>query len=171
MTEPVAAQAPAKPPAAKAATPKKTYPPFDAKASASALGVMVYPKNGQPIEQQHAEENECFAWAKTNTGIDPNAPPPAAAAPADVPAGGTAKGAAKGAVAGVAIGAIAGDAGKGAAIGAAAGGMAGRRGQKQNEKAAVSNAEAQTAAAADASMKKFKDGFGVCMDGKGYSVK
>src|SRR5688500_2458348 len=41
----------------------KVYPPFDAKASASAIGVMVYPKNGQPIEQQHGEENECFAWA------------------------------------------------------------------------------------------------------------
>ena len=89
---------------------------------------MVYPKKGQPIEQQHGEENECFAWAKTNTGIDPHAAV-APAAVADVPAGGTAKGAAKGAVAGVAIGAIAGDAGKGAAIGAVAGGAAGRRGQ------------------------------------------
>ena len=67
MLEPVAAQATKAP----AATPAKTYPPFDAKASASAIGVMVYPKNGQPIEQQQAEENECFAWAKTNTGIDP----------------------------------------------------------------------------------------------------
>jgi hypothetical protein len=164
----VIAQAPAKAPAA---TPAKTYPPFDAKASASAIGVMVYPKKGQPIEQQHAEENECFAWAKTNTGIDPNAPAAAPAAAADVPAGGTVKGAAKGAAAGVAIGAIAGDAGKGAAIGAAAGGMAGRRGQKGAEKAAVTNAEAEAAAAAEASKKKFADGFGVCMDGKGYSVK
>jgi len=178
---PAAAKAAAPKPEAKAAAaepastppppPPKVYPPFNPNASAATIGVMVYPKKGQPIEQQQAEENECFAWAKTNTGIDPNAPPPAAVAPAEVAKGGTVKGAAKGAVAGVAIGAIAGDAGKGAAIGAAAGGMAGRRGQKKTEQAAVTNAEAQTAAAADAAKKKFADGFGVCMDGKGYSVK
>ena len=35
----------------------------------------------------------------------------------------------------------------------------------------MTNAEAQTKAAADASKKKFADAFGVCMDGRGYSVK
>ena len=171
MPDQVAAQAPAKPPAAKAATPAKTYPPFDAKASASALGVMVYPKNGQPIEQQHAEENECFAWAKTNTGIDPTAPAPAQPAAAPVAKGGTVKGAAKGAAAGALIGAAAGDAGKGAAVGAAAGGVAGRRGQKTTEKSAATDAQQQAAAAEAQRQKKFADGFTVCMDGRGYSVK
>jgi hypothetical protein len=150
--------------------PPKTYPPFDPKASGSAIGVVVYPKNGQPIEQQHFEENECFAWAKTNTGIDPYAPVGAATAPPPAQ-GGAAKGAAKGAVAGVAIGAIAGDAGKGAAIGATAGGVAGRRNQKANNQTAANDAQAQAAAAADQSKKKFADGFTTCLDGKGYSAK
>jgi len=161
----------AKPADAPAPPPPKTYPPFDPKASASTIGVFVYPKKEQPIEQQHFDENECFAWAKTNTGIDPTVPAAAQAAAAPVPKGGAAKGAAKGAVAGVAIGAAAGDAGKGAAIGAAAGGVAGRRGQKQTEKAAATGAEQQAASAEAERQKKFADGFTVCMDGRGYSVK
>ena len=161
----------AKPADAPAPPPVKTYPPFDPKASASTIGVIVYPKKEQTIEQQHFDENECFAWAKTNTGIDPTVPAAAQAAAAPVPKGGAVKGAAKGAVAGVAIGAAAGDAGKGAAIGAAAGGVAGRRGQKQTEKAAATDAQQQAASAEAQRQKKFADGFTVCMDGRGYSVK
>ena len=161
----------AKPADAPAPPPAKTYPPFDPKASASTIGVVVYPKKEQPIAQQHFDENECFAWAKTNTGIDPTVPAAAQAAAAPVPKGGAVKGAAKGAVAGVAIGAAAGDAGKGAAIGAAAGGVAGRRGQKQTEKAAATGAQQQAASAEAERQKKFADGFTVCMDGRGYSVK
>jgi hypothetical protein len=177
--EPAAAKTPAaKPSAAEPAAakpadapaPVKTYPPFDPKASASTIGVVVYPKKEQTIEQQHFDENECFAWAKTNTGIDPAVPAAAQAAAAPVPKGGAVKGAAKGAVAGVAIGAAAGDAGKGAAIGAAAGGVAGRRGQKQTEKAAATDAQQQAASAEAQRQKKFADGFGVCMDGRNYSV-
>ena len=160
----------AKPADAPAPPPVKTYPPFDPKASASTIGVIVYPKKEQTIEQQHFDENECFVWAKTNTGIDPYAPVGAATAPPPAQ-GGAAKGAAKGAVAGVAIGAIAGDAGKGAAIGAAAGGVAGRRNQKANNQAAANDAQAQAAAAAEQSKKKFADGFTTCLDGKGYSAK
>jgi hypothetical protein len=185
-SEPAAAKTPAaKPSAAKpsaaepaaakpadvpAPPPVKTYPPFDPKASASTIGVVVYPKKEQTIEQQHFDENECFAWAKTNTGIDPTVPAAAQAAAAPVPKGGAVKGAAKGAVAGVAIGAAAGDAGKGAAIGAAAGGVAGRRGQKQTEKAAATDAQQQAASAEAQRQKKFADGFTVCMDGRNYSV-
>jgi hypothetical protein len=184
--ETVAAPTPAKAPAAKPAAakpaaaapasapapkPAKTYPPFDPKASASTIGVLVYPKKAQTTEQQHFDENECYAWAKTNTGIDPTAPAPAQAAAAPVPKGGAVKGAAKGAVAGVAIGAIAGDAGKGAAIGATAGALAGRRGQKQTEKAAATGAQQQTVSAEEQRQQKFADGFSTCMDGRGYSVK
>ncbi len=171
--KPTAKPGAAEPAAAKPADappPPKTYPPFDPKASASTIGVFVYPKKEQPIEQQHFDENECFAWAKTNTGIDPTVPAAAQAAAAPVPKGGAVKGAAKGAVAGVAIGAAAGDAGKGAAIGAAAGGVAGRRGQKQTEKAAATDAQQQAASAEAQRQKKFADGFGVCMDGRNYSV-
>jgi hypothetical protein len=170
----------AKPPAAKTAAaepasvpapkPAKVYPPFDPNASASAIGVSVYPKEGQSIEQQHGEENECFAWAKTNTGIDPNAPAEAAVA-APAPQGGAVRGAARGAAAGVAIGAIAGDAGKGAAIGATAGAIGGRRNQKATARAAESGAQQQAAASEQQRQKQFADGFTACMGGRGYSVK
>jgi len=177
-----ATSSPAKPSAAKPATAepssapppepaKKTYPPFDPKASASTIGMFVYPKKEQTIEQQHFDENECFAWAKTNTGIDPTAAAPAQPAAEPVAKGGTVKGAAKGAAAGALIGAAAGDAGKGAAVGAAAGGVAGRRGQKNTEKSAASNAEQQAAAAEAQRQKKFADAFTACIDGRGYSVK
>ena len=156
--KPAAAKpAAAEPASAPPPPPPKTYPPFDPKASGSAIGVVVYPKNGQPIEQQHFDENECFVWAKTNTGIDPYAPVGTASAPPPAQ-GGAAKGAAKGAVAGV-------------AIGAAAGGVAGRRNQKANNQAAANDAQAQAAAAAEQSKKKFADGFTTCLDGKGYSAK
>jgi len=168
--KPSAADSAAAKPADAPAPPPKTYPPFDPKASASTIGVFVYPKKEQPIEQQHFDENECFAWAKTNTGIDPTVPAPAQAAAAPVPKGGAVKGAAKGAVAGVAIGAAAGDAGKGAAVGAAAGGVAGRRGQKQTEKAAATGEQQKATSAEAERQKNFADGFTVCMDGRGYSV-
>jgi len=151
--------------------PAKVYPPFDANASAKTAGVVVYPKEGQSTKQQQLDENECFAWAKKNTGIDPNAPEPAAAPAAEVPKGGTVKGAAKGTVAGVAIGAIAGDAGKGAAIGAVAGGIAGRRGQKRTEQAAASDAQQQAASSSTQRKQTFADSFGACMGGRAYSVK
>ena len=172
-TPPSAAKpATAEPPSAPPPKPaKKIYPPFDPKASAATIGVFVYPKKEQTTEQQHFDENECFAWAKTNTGIDPTAPAPAQPAAAPVAKGGTVKGAAKGAAAGALIGAAAGDAGKGAAVGAAAGGVAGRRGQKTTEKSAASDAQQQAATAEAQRQKKFADGFTVCMDGRGYSVK
>jgi hypothetical protein len=171
----------AKPPAAKTAAaepasvpapkPAKVYPPFDPNASASAIGVSVYPKEGQSIEQQHGEENECFAWAKTNTGIDPTAPAPAQAAGAPVPKGGAVRGAAKGAVAGVAIGAIAGDAGKGAAIGATAGAIGGRRARKSASAQAEVAGEKQAAASQNAKLGELKKSMSVCLEGRGYSAK
>src|SRR5256884_6667382 len=88
-------------------------------------------------DQQLKDENECFASAKQQSGIDPQAPPPAtkteeqkkaeqqaAADNAKQAKGGRVRGAARGAAGGAAIGAIADDeAGKGAGAGAAAGTM------------------------------------------------
>ena len=169
-TKSTASTAAAKPAAPAPPPPPKVYPPFDSKASAASIGVHVYPEKGQVIAQQHFEENECFAWAKQNTGIDPHAAPTTAAAPT-VQQGGTVRGAARGAAAGAAIGAVAGDAGKGAAIGATAGAIGGRRNQKATEQAAVVDAQAQ-ATATDAQRKKtFTNAFTACMDGRGYAVK
>jgi hypothetical protein len=137
---------------------------------AARLGVFPYPKNNQSAEQQQKDENECYGWAKQNTGIDPAAPPPAPAQ-AQQAKGGAAKGAAGGAAGGAAIGAIAGDAGQGAAIGATAGAVRGRRQQKKANKQSQQQAQAAAGQQQQQTLDTFKKAFGGCMDGRGYSVK
>ena len=157
------------PAAAPAATPKP-----------ATLGLAVYPGSGQDAAQQAKDEDECYAWANKQTGIDPTAAPAPAAA-VDAPKGGAVKGAARGAARGAAVGAAGDDdyqrdegnldAGEGAAAGAAAGAVRGRRKQKKAGKQAEAQA-AQTAQAQDASKKDtFKKSWGACLEGRGYSVK
>lgn len=164
---------------------------------AKSIGMFAYPKNKQSAEQQLSDENECYASAKQNSGVDPQAPLPAAPsvqdqqaaqkeaaqqAGKDAPKGGAVKGSAKGAAGGAAIGAIAGDAGTGAAIGATAGAMAGRRAQKKAQKEAQKQASQQTAqsqqqaqseatAQHQSQLDTFKRAFSACMDARGYSVQ
>jgi hypothetical protein len=171
--------------------------PATASSPAKSIGMYAYPKTNQSTEQQLKDENECYASAKQNSGIDPQTPPPAApsaeqqkaaqqqaAQQADqsAPKGGAVKGSAKGAAGGAAIGAIAGDAGTGAAVGATAGAVAGRRAQKKAKKAAQQQAAQQTAqsqqqaqtqatAQHQAGLDSFKRAFSACMDARGYSVQ
>ncbi len=162
---------------------------------AKGLNLYAYPRSGQNSDKQLKDENECYASAKQQTGIDPQAPPPAtksaeqkaaeqkaAADAAKAPKGGRVKGAAKGAAAGAAIGGVAGDAGTGAGTGAVVGTMAGgakqRRANKQakqqaaaNTAAAQQNEEAQAKQAYAGQIDTFKRAFSSCMDARGYSVK
>jgi len=178
----------------------QTAPPSgsnDASLSAKSIGMFAYPRNNQNADQQQKDESECYASAKQNTGVDPQAAaPPAPSAESqqaaqkdaaqqsgkEVKKGGTAKGAAGGAAGGAAIGAIAGDAGTGAAIGATTGAIAVRRAQKKREKAAQQQAAQQTAQAQQQSQSQataqqqqkvdtFRRAFSACMDARGYSVK
>jgi len=125
--------------------------PAPAASPAKSIGMFAYPKNKQSADQQLKDENECYASARKNSGVDPQAPAPAAASAEeqqaaqkeaaqrggkDVPKGGAVKGSAKGA----AGGAIAGDAGTGAASGATAAAMAGARAQKKAQKEASKQA-------------------------------
>src|SRR6188508_461616 len=70
--------------------------------SALAQKPAAYPSKGQSAQQQKKDDGECYAWAKSNTGIDPaavaSAPPPQAK-----PGGERLKGAARGAIVGEAI--------------------------------------------------------------------
>jgi len=162
---PAATQAaPASPPSPKPAT----------------LNLFVYPGSGQDAAKQGQDENECYTWARGQTGIDPTAPPTQAAA-AEAPKGGAVKGAARGAAKGAAVGAVSDerhigdegslDAGEGAAAGAAVGAAKGRRAQKKAGKQAEAQAQ-QTAQAQDAGAKDtFKKAWGACLEGRGYSVK
>jgi len=167
----------------------------EATSVAKSISLFAYPRNGQSSDQQLKDENACYASAKQQIGIDPQAPPPpqktaeqtaaeqkAAADTAEKPKGGRARGAARGAAAGATVGAIAGDAGTGAAAGAALGTMKGGAQQRQASKAAQQQAAASTAAqqqkddeqaksAHAQSLDTFKRAFAACMDARGYSVK
>jgi hypothetical protein len=140
-----------------------------AQSLSSSLGLAPYPSKGQSAQQQSADEGECFAWAKQQTGIDPMA---VASAPTQQPgpaAGGgeRVKGAARGALGGAAIGAIAGDTGKGAGIGAVAGTMAGGMKARKNKAAQQQQAEQ----AKTGTLQQFNKAFSACMEGRGYAVK
>ena len=47
---------------------------------AIAQGLFVYPQRGQSTEQQNTDSYECYGWAKSQSGVDPGAPPPPAQA-------------------------------------------------------------------------------------------
>lgn len=178
--------------AALAQTPPPAPPAFS---PAKSIGMFAYPRNNQNSDQQLKDESECYGSAKQQSGVDPQAPPPAAksadqkaaeqkAAADNAPQakGGRAKGAARGAAAGAGLGAIAGDAGTGAAVGAAAGTMKGASQQRQANAASQKQAAANTAVqqqqqeqqantAHAQSLDTFKRAFSACMDARGYSVQ
>src|SRR5262249_56495548 len=91
--DPAAPAAPQNPPAAPQAAPKP-----------QTLNLFVYPGSGQDAAKQSQDENECYSWARQQTGIDPTATP-APAAPVEKQRGGAGKGAAPGAAGGAARGA------------------------------------------------------------------
>lgn len=134
----------------------------------SSLGVIVYPAKGQAPQQQNMDEGECYAWANQQTGIDPIALASSLATPKNSgPGGERLVGAAGGALVGAAIGGIAGDAGKGAGIGAVVGTVRGGRQSRMNK----AGEEQQAQQAKTSTMQNFNKAFGVCMEGREYSVK
>lgn len=154
--------------ATTAQTPQQTKPV--PKSPSAKVGLFVYPQKQQTTKQQTKDENECYASAQKQTGIDPMAPPPP---PPQVEQkkGGAVRGSARGAAGGAAIGAIAGDAGTGAAIGATVGAVHGRRQQKKANKQAEQQAQQQTQALQQGQLDTFRRAFSACIDSKGYSVK
>jgi len=172
-----AAPAPQTAPAAQASSAAPQAAPTP---KPTTLGLFVYPGSGQDAARQSKDEDECYGWARQQTGIDPTAPPTAAATP-EPQKGGAVRGAARGAAKGAAVGAVADnnrvvdegnlDAGEGAAAGAAAGAVKGRRAQKKAQKQAEAQAK-QAAQTQDTQAKDtFKKAWGACLEGRGYSVK
>jgi hypothetical protein len=133
-------------------------------------GMMIYPAKGQSAEQQQKDEFECHQWAVQQTGYDPTKAQQAPQQQTTQRRGGAVRGAAGGALLGAGIGAIAGDTGKGAAIGAgvgAVGGGARQRRQQQQQEAANQQAHTQQQSQID----NYNKAKGVCLEGKGYTVK
>ena len=123
-------------------------PAATAPVTAKSLGLIVYPAKGQDATQQSTDEQQCYDWAKKETGIDLAAPPPAAAPPPETKGGQRVRGAARGAAAGAVIGEVAdNDADEGAKVGAAAGAISGGRKAREDKKAAEEQAKSQQQAA------------------------
>ena len=128
---------------------------------------IAYPAKGQSAQKQNKDQDECTAWARQTTGIDPAT---ASSAPQETgPATGGGerlRGAARGALGGAAIGAIAGDTGEGAGIGAVVGTMRGGREARQNQ--AARNQQAQ--AGSQQALGTYYRAYGACMSGRGYTI-
>jgi uncharacterized protein YcfJ len=136
-------------------------------ASAWAQKPSAYPAKGQDAEQHSADDTQCLAWAKQDTGIDPAAVA-AAPPPPTGPQGERLRGAVRGAAGGAVIGEIVDDdAGKGAAVGATAGVLAGGRRSRQRQAAQAQQAQASETQAIDT----YYRAYGACMQGRGYTVK
>jgi len=166
--------------ASSAVAQQPTAQPAGAPVSpASQFGLIVFPSDNQTKDQQLLDEQQCYGWAKENTGIDPatvkaNTDSAARAAQAKTDSatkGAAVGGAARGAVGGAAIGAIAGDAGTGAAIGAAAGAVGGRRARKQASAQAAQAGAASSQQQVAQQVATFKKAMTACLEGRGYSVK
>lgn len=148
----------------------------------SAMGVTVFPAEGQDSTQQSMDEADCYSWAEEDSGVDPfelqkqqdakdqQTDEQIAAAEAAQGGGGVVKGAAAGAV----VGELAGnDVGHSAAVGAAIGGVANRRRNKQAAAQAqqVEQQAATTQQATASQIDHFMKGFTACMEAKDYIAK
>ncbi len=129
---------------------------------------IVYPSQGQSLQQQSSDEAECRVWAQQQTGFNPAYGPQYFASPS-TGGGQIVGGAARGALLGAVGGAIAGNAGKGAAIGAGIGATAGLLGRRRQARADL---EAQQSAQSqyNAQLSTYSRAFGACMQGRGYTV-
>ena len=129
---------------------------------------IIYPSQGQSIDQQADDEASCRSWSQQQTGFNP-AYGPVYSGSSGSGGGEVMRGAAGGAALGAIGGAIGGSAGKGAKIGAGVGAASGlmrknrrRRADKQAQQQAVNQYNQQLAG--------YNRAFGACMQGRGYAV-
>jgi hypothetical protein len=129
---------------------------------------IIYPSQGQSIDQQADDEAACRSWSQQQTGFNP-AQGPVYYGGSGSGGGEVMRGAAGGAALGAIGGAIGGSAGKGAAIGAGVGATAGlmRKGRK---KRADQKAQQQAINQYNQQLAGYNRAFGACMQGRGYAV-
>jgi hypothetical protein len=128
----------------------------------SAVGAQqyVYPAKGQSPQKQKSDESACYQWAVQQSGFDPAKPPPAPPAQPGVQPGTRLRGAAAGAT----VGAITDNDRSDAAVAGAVGAASAQRGQKRQA------ARAQSAQTSE-QQASFQKARGVCLEGRGYTVK
>jgi len=131
----------------------------------------VYPSKGQTKEQQQKDEMECHEWAKEQTGVDPEQLAKEASTGEVYQKHHKAlKGAVVGSLIGLAAGSLGGVAGEGAAIGAAIGTVGGAikaRADLDTQHKVYESAHAEQRA----KLQRYDKAYGVCLQGRGYSVK
>ena len=120
----------------------------------------VYPAKGQSPQKQKSDEAACYQWAVQQSGFDPAKPPPAQPAQPAVQPGTRLRGAAAGAT----VGAITGNDRSDAAVAGAVGAASAQRGQKRQQERAQQSQTSQQQAS-------FQKARGVCLEGRGYTVK
>ncbi len=136
--------------------------------SSACADVIIFPANGQDAAQQQSDEGACYVWAKNQTGIDPMAAPVEAPTSSTKSSGGAIRGVARGA----AIGGIV-DGSDGAKTGAKVGAATGLMRQSSRNRQAKSQQEAQAQQAHQINAENkatFDKAYGVCLQGKGYTV-
>ena len=127
--------------------------------SAVSAQQYVYPAKGQSPQKQKSDEAACHQWAVQQSGFDPAKPAPAPAQPTG-PTGARVRGAAAGAT----VGAITGNDRSDAAVAGAVGAASAQRGQKRQQARAQQAETSQQQAS-------FQKARGVCLEGRGYTVK
>lgn len=148
--------------------------------------VYFYPKTGQSPQQQDRDRYECYNWAVSQTGFDPNTavslPPEqrVAVVPAPAPGHDTAVLGLGGAVVGALIGGPRHALG-GALIGGATGAVAGavsdssRQESARQTEAAINSRRDQSREAQMAQLagraQEFRRAMSACLEGRGYSVQ
>jgi hypothetical protein len=142
------------------------FAPGDAGAQNNAP--IVYPSQGQSMQQQSQDETECRNWAQQQTGFNPYQSAPTYSSSSSG-GGEIVQGAARGALLGVVGGAIAGDVGTGAAVGAGVGATVGLFRRRDNNQADAA-AQQQAAAQYNQGLANFNRAFATCMQGRGYTV-
>ncbi len=158
---------------AQVATPTTAPAP---KLTLAQIGMFIYPAKGQSANQQKKDEDACYGWAETNTGLTLAAGQVDAAAAGKASAesagkGKVARGAATGTATGLAIGAISGNAGRGVAVGAVAGSLRGVRGRTNAKRRAGQSGAQQAVQANQQAVDQFKKAASACLEARGYSVR
>jgi hypothetical protein len=128
---------------------------------------MIYPSQGQSIEQQSTDEGQCRMWAQQQTGFNPYQGAPSASN--DSGGGEIIRGTARGTVLGAIGGAIGDDTGEGAKIGAGVGAAAGLMRKNQNRRQNRRDQQ-QATDQYNQQIANYNRAFATCMQGRGYAV-
>jgi len=142
---------------------------------ASSVGLHVYPKENQDVEQQAQDDYECYRSARGRTGFDPLNPQPRREVAESEIESRAGKESVKDIAGGAAVGAVIGeigqnDPGEGAAIGGFLGAIRAYKKNKSYKARQHRQAELRVDSEIEYQRLDFKNAFSACLSARGYSV-